>query len=79
VRVHCAALGCPVVGDAVYGEAGGGLALLARSLTLPLAPAVSATAPLPAHMAAMVVQYPGLAVAEMADSRRSSGCDRKAS
>jgi tRNA pseudouridine32 synthase/23S rRNA pseudouridine746 synthase len=71
VRVHCATLGCPVIGDAVYGEGGGGLALLARSLMLPLVPPVSATAGLPAHMAAIVARHPGLAAA--------SGWDRKAS
>jgi hypothetical protein len=72
-------LGCPVVGDAVYGESGGALALLARSLMLPLVPPVAATAPLPAHMAAMLAQYPGLADAAMANARTCVGCDRKAS
>ena len=49
VRVHCASLGCPVVGDPVYGI-GGGLQLLARAITLPLDPPVHAEAPPPAHM-----------------------------
>jgi tRNA pseudouridine32 synthase/23S rRNA pseudouridine746 synthase len=53
VRVHCAALGCAVMGDAVYGAGGsGGLQLLARSIRLDLAPALSAVAPVPPHMAA---------------------------
>ncbi len=51
IRVHCAQLGCPVAGDAVYGKAPGGrLQLLARSLDLKLTPAAAATAPVPAHM-----------------------------
>ncbi len=56
VRAHCAALGCPVLGDPVYGAAPGGgqtrLHLLARAITLPLAPPVVAMAPVPAHMRA---------------------------
>jgi tRNA pseudouridine32 synthase/23S rRNA pseudouridine746 synthase len=79
VRVHCAALGCPVLGDAVYGEGGGGLALLARSLMLPLAPPVAATAALPAHMAAIVARHAGLAAGILADEAAGSGEDRKAS
>jgi len=53
VRMHCAALGCPVLGDAVYGRADGvPLHLLARGITLPLDPPVVAEAPVPAHMRA---------------------------
>ena len=53
VRAHCAALGCPVLGDPVYGPVDGKpLHLLARAITLPLDPPVSATAPVPAHMRA---------------------------
>ena len=45
-RVHCAAMGWPIVGDTLYGHPHPqGLHLLARSLTLPLTPPVSATAP----------------------------------
>ena len=51
-RVHCASLGCPVVGDARYGNAADGLHLLARRIALPLAPPMEATAPPPAHMRA---------------------------
>ncbi len=52
VRVHCAALGCPVVGDAVYGSFdSGGLHLLARAIRLDLVPELSAVAPVPSHMA----------------------------
>jgi hypothetical protein len=41
LRVHCAALGCPVVGDAVYGNPASGEPpqLYTRSITLPLYPA----------------------------------------
>lgn len=51
IRVHCAALGCPLLGDAVYGDAGGPLQLLARAITLRLSPVVSAVADPPLHMA----------------------------
>lgn len=51
VRVHCASLGCPIVGDPIYGVADGALLhLLARSITLKLDPPLSATAPPPLHM-----------------------------
>lgn len=52
VRAHCAALGCPVAGDTVYGGRDGALMLLARALSLPLEPTVSAIAPVPEHMQA---------------------------
>jgi tRNA pseudouridine32 synthase/23S rRNA pseudouridine746 synthase len=51
VRVHCAELGCPVVGDRVYGPPGDErLMLLARSISLPLVPPLHAVAPVPEHM-----------------------------
>ncbi len=50
VRVHCAGLGHPILGDPIYGNGNGPTHLLARAITLPLEPAVSATAPPPAHM-----------------------------
>ena len=51
IRVHCAALGCPILGDTVYGAAAGlPLQLLARRIALPLAPALEAEAPPPPHM-----------------------------
>jgi tRNA pseudouridine32 synthase/23S rRNA pseudouridine746 synthase/23S rRNA pseudouridine1911/1915/1917 synthase len=57
LRVHCAELGCPVVGDSMYGRGGSGeiLMLYARSIRLPLypaRPALEITAPVPSHMAA---------------------------
>jgi tRNA pseudouridine32 synthase/23S rRNA pseudouridine746 synthase len=50
VRIHCAVLGCPVVGDATYGDGPGRLHLLARGIALDLDPPVAATAPVPQHM-----------------------------
>ena len=55
LRVHCAATGWPIVGDAIYGSAGwdGVLQLHARALSLPLYPkhdAITVAAPAPAHM-----------------------------
>jgi tRNA pseudouridine32 synthase/23S rRNA pseudouridine746 synthase/23S rRNA pseudouridine1911/1915/1917 synthase len=59
IRVHCAALGCPVSGDPVYGPAGaaprGQLLLHARAIRLPLYPSkppIEVTAPVPPHMRA---------------------------
>ncbi len=52
VRVHCAVLGYPVLGDPVYGAGGPRLHLLARAIALPLDPPLAATAPPPAHMRA---------------------------
>jgi tRNA pseudouridine32 synthase/23S rRNA pseudouridine746 synthase len=59
VRVHCASIGCPVAGDALYGGGAGPLQLLARSISVPVNPVLKATAPFPAHMAdaAMAVGY----------------------
>ncbi|GGC49865.1 RluA family pseudouridine synthase [Chelatococcus reniformis] len=58
LRVHCAAMGWPIVGDAVYGTAprfgGPGLHLHARAIAVPLQPskpAVAVEAPAPGHMA----------------------------
>jgi tRNA pseudouridine32 synthase/23S rRNA pseudouridine746 synthase len=57
IRVHCALLGCPVLGDPIYGTAvPGGLQLLARSIGLPLAPRIDATASVPAHMRASLTE-----------------------
>jgi 23S rRNA-/tRNA-specific pseudouridylate synthase len=52
IRAHCAALGCPVLGDAVYGTAGGALHLLSHAIRLPVDPPVAATARPPPHMRA---------------------------
>jgi tRNA pseudouridine32 synthase/23S rRNA pseudouridine746 synthase len=50
VRAHCASMGHPILGDAVYGSGRGMLQLLARAIALPLDPPVAATAPPPPHM-----------------------------
>jgi tRNA pseudouridine32 synthase/23S rRNA pseudouridine746 synthase len=50
VRLHCRALGTPVIGDERYGGGPGGLHLLARALRVPLDPPVDVVAPPPAHM-----------------------------
>ena len=56
IRVHCAAIGCPLVGEPFYGPERlppGNLHLLARSVAFRMAfehAAVSAVAPAPAHM-----------------------------
>jgi tRNA pseudouridine32 synthase/23S rRNA pseudouridine746 synthase/23S rRNA pseudouridine1911/1915/1917 synthase len=53
LRVHCATLGCPVVGDPIYGKGEGGPLLLhARAIALPLYPTrppVEVAAPPPPH------------------------------
>lgn len=57
LRVHCAAMGFPILGDPIYGTAprhgGPGLQLHARALALPLypkKPPIVAEAPAPDHM-----------------------------
>ncbi len=60
IRVHCAALRCPVVGDTTYGgPAGVPLQLHARAISIPLypaRPAIAVTAPVPAHMLAALAR-----------------------
>ena len=64
IRVHCAELGCPVLGDPIYGRDGGAapvepLHLHARSIALPLYPnraAVTAVAAPPDHMVAALTR-----------------------
>jgi tRNA pseudouridine32 synthase / 23S rRNA pseudouridine746 synthase len=59
LRVHCAAMGWPIVGDAIYGTAprhdGPGLHLHAVTVVVPLyprRPPITVVAPVPAHLAA---------------------------
>lgn len=52
LRVHAAHLGCPILGDPLYGRNESGLHLLARSLILPLASPLHAVAAVPEHMRA---------------------------
>jgi tRNA pseudouridine32 synthase/23S rRNA pseudouridine746 synthase/23S rRNA pseudouridine1911/1915/1917 synthase len=58
IRVHCAALGTPIVGDPAYGgPADHKLQLHARAIALPLYPAkppVAVAAPVPPHMVALL-------------------------
>ncbi|MGH7045968.1 MAG: RluA family pseudouridine synthase [Stellaceae bacterium] len=58
IRVHCAALGCPVVGDAGYGRGEGPMLLHAREIVLPLyraKPPIAVRAPPPAHLLAALL------------------------
>ncbi len=62
IRVHCAALGCPVVGDSVYGRVGNSAPLMlhARAISLPLYPGrppIAVAAPLPPHMLAALARF----------------------
>ncbi|WP_439594638.1 RluA family pseudouridine synthase [Falsiroseomonas sp.] len=62
LRVHCAHLGCPILGDTLYGGGeAGGLHLLARGLTLPLEPTLQFEAPVPVHMQAAIAGCGGTA------------------
>jgi tRNA pseudouridine32 synthase / 23S rRNA pseudouridine746 synthase len=73
LRVHCAAMGWPIIGDSVYGSTPrtetSGLHLLARQVVVPLyknrAP-IRVTAPVPAHMQHLLQAcgWPGASVAE---------------
>jgi tRNA pseudouridine32 synthase/23S rRNA pseudouridine746 synthase len=61
LRVHCAEMGWPIVGDTIYGNAprsgGPPLHLHAREVTVPISknkPPVTVTAPVPAHMREML-------------------------
>ena len=73
LRVHCAAMGWPIIGDSVYGDAprsgGPGLYLHAREVVVPLynnrAP-IRVTAPAPPHMQHLLraCGWPGESVAE---------------
>ena len=54
IRVHCALMGCPIAGDAVYGRAEGVLQLHARSIELALTPPLAAVAEAPDHMQALL-------------------------
>ena len=59
LRVHCAAMGWPILGDTIYGTAprcgGPVLHLHAREIVVPLSknrPPIRVTAPVPQHMRA---------------------------
>jgi len=61
IRVHCAATGCPILNDPLYGTAGPApLHLFARSLAIPFyddRPPIQVTAPPPAHMLATLQSF----------------------
>jgi len=61
IRVHCAALGCPILNDPLYGAGGDGpLHLFARSLSIPFyedRPPLQAMAPPPPHMQATLQSF----------------------
>jgi len=61
IRVHCAALGCPILSDPLYGRPGAEpLHLFARSLTIPFyegRPPIEVVAPPPPHMQAMLQTF----------------------
>lgn len=71
IRVHCAFLGCPVLGDPIYGSGAGRLHLLARTIALPLDPPLSATAEPPAHMRDALTRC-GWSVGRITDSDRKN-------
>jgi tRNA pseudouridine32 synthase/23S rRNA pseudouridine746 synthase len=64
LRVHCAAMEWPIVGDAIYGRApragGPPLHLHAREIVVPLyknREPIRVTAPVPAHMAERLKEF----------------------
>jgi tRNA pseudouridine32 synthase/23S rRNA pseudouridine746 synthase/23S rRNA pseudouridine1911/1915/1917 synthase len=62
IRVHCAALGCPILDDPLYGAATGAepLHLFARSVAIPFyegRPPIEVVAPPPPHMQAMLQTF----------------------
>ena len=59
IRAHAALLGCPLLGDPIYGDGSGPLHLLARSIHLRLIPPLQAQAPIPPHMRAALAACGG--------------------
>ena len=62
IRVHCAALGCPILNDPLYGAATGAepLHLFARSVAIPFyegRPPIEVVAPPPPHMQATLQTF----------------------
>jgi len=79
LRVHLAALGCPILGDGIYGRrdaarAPSPLQLHARAITVPLYPSrepITATAPPPRHMLDVLDQIDGFS-GTVGEARHSS-------
>lgn len=73
IRVQCAALGCPVIGDPIYGRSGKAPMMLhARSVSLPLypnRPLITVVAPVPPHMLAALARLGYDAAKETASPR----------
>lgn len=63
LRVHCAAMGWPILGDPIYGAGGVPLHLHARAIRVPLSKAgepIAVEAPVPSHMRdALATLVPG--------------------
>ncbi len=57
IRVHCASIGCALLGDPIYGAGDGPLQLLARAITLRLTPGLAAVAEPPAHMGQVLSRF----------------------
>jgi 23S rRNA-/tRNA-specific pseudouridylate synthase len=61
IRVHCAALGCPILNDPLYGRPGvEPLHLFARGVTIPFyedRPPIEVVAPAPPHMQATLQTF----------------------
>lgn len=71
IRVHSAAIGCPILGDTIYGLAAAGspLQLHARQVTVPLYPTrepITVTAPPPAHMMSALEAFGPMGASEPA-------------
>lgn len=69
IRAHCAAIGHPILGDSTYGGGSPPLMLMARQITLPLEPPITATAPVPAHLQAALQCFAGGLIRLRQDSR----------
>ena len=69
LRVHCATMEWPILGDPIYGRGVGRLHLHARAILVPLArtaPAIAVEAPVPSHMLAALEDL-GLGGSEAAE------------
>ncbi|MGH6817997.1 MAG: RluA family pseudouridine synthase [Methylovirgula sp.] len=77
LRVHCAAMGFPILGDRIYGAPGDASSMLhlhARSIEIPLyknKDPVRVEAPLPPHMREMVGKLIGSVTAELPEKAGS--------
>jgi tRNA pseudouridine32 synthase/23S rRNA pseudouridine746 synthase len=79
LRVHCAEMGFPILGDPIYGNAprqgGPALHLHSREITVPISknkPAIVTAAPAPKHMHEMLAKCGWMAAAEpVADSPKA--------